>query len=1046
MIGADNLGCLTVFLNVDMKAFVTKMHLAKGEIGGLNKAIIASSAVFKKVGKQFMIGGAIIVAGLALTVKAAADFETSMAKVNTMLNESTEHYLPSFSKEIKKMAMEYGQSTKELAQGTYDVLSAQIEASTAMGLMAVASESAAGGFTQVSTTTSAIITLMSTFGGQLRDTADAADWLAAVVERGRITMEDVATTIGQTAAMAEKARMSIEDYGAAFAMLTRGGLDAHKAQTALKGLLRSVLKVNDDATAAAKELGIEWGVSAIEAGNFEDTLQKLSKASIEQLSAISPNIRGLLGWAITAGQASKASEDLRVITNRLGLSHEKFLKAQKTLNYQMGRMKQTFIVSAQTIGKQLLPVMKSLVAKVIEVTKSINDFAEAHTILFPIIVKLVGVLGVLSLGLGGLIMVIPHLVAGIGLINVAVVALTQKLWLMNVVGGVLAKTMSYLSVVILGLTIGWAIGRFAANIFDLDKKINALWQHILKLKNKSADLEKTFKEVDYFTGELTDSFGENSEAHKIFREELDKGTDTVVAYGKALREMHDALKEPIVLTKVEEDDLWLKTAGETIVGFQEKITGFQEEMDAIGNGSADAFHKFEIGQAITELKEWISVIENTMADVKARVAEEKKQAAEAFEKSPEAASLKNVARLIKALKEADKAIAEIDKNSIEGKVKAIKEKYAVMIEAVGEFTEKGKKLRAQLQIELDEVNKKEIKAKEAAEKTKLELTKDTLEKIRDLETGGEYSGYIQLEKEIEAMEAAFVDEVIIRKYNNLMRIKLQKDLNTEIKKLAQERADIIAEEMEVQKELTDTILESIDPIGTAYKSLEEEMISVFDLVKDGWMTMTQAAEYHAIKLEEIREQQKENTNELLAYQEEAATRTYNTIADSFKTLFLDAFEGNLNTARDYFDAFASSVKKIIADMLAQMLALKLLGVGGTGGLLGGLFHQGGPIKKHMGGLIKAHQGVALTSDEVPIIAQTGEGVLSRLGMDSLGGKSELDNLNRGTAPQPKQEIHRHYYINAMDAKSFKDFLSNNRQSLEDVISDSYDENSSLRRL
>ena len=97
------------------------------------------------------------------------------------------------------------------------------------------------------------------------------------------------------------------------------------------------------------------------------------------------------------------------------------------------------------------------------------------------------------------------------------------------------------------------------------------------------------------------------------------------------------------------------------------------------------------------------------------------------------------------------------------------------------------------------------------------------------------------------------------------------------------------------------------------------------------------------------------------------------------------------------------------------------------------------------GIIKAHEGLALMPDEVPIIAQTGEGVLSRLGMDALGGKSQLDNLNKGEAV-PNNETHKHYYINAMDAQSFRDFLNNNKESLEDVLTDSFDENSALRRL
>ena len=47
---------------------------------------------------------------------------------------------------------------------------------------------------------------------------------------------------------------------------------------------------------------------------------------------------------------------------------------------------------------------------------------------------------------------------------------------------------------------------------------------------------------------------------------------------------------------------------------------------------------------------------------------------------------------------------------------------------------------------------------------------------------------------------------------------------------------------------------------------------------------------------------------------------------------------------------------------------------------------------------RAHTGWfvdKLANDEVPIIAQTGEGVLSRRGMDALGGVGALNRLNAG---------------------------------------------------
>lgn len=83
--------------------------------------------------------------------------------------------------------------------------------------------------------------------------------------------------------------------------------------------------------------------------------------------------------------------------------------------------------------------------------------------------------------------------------------------------------------------------------------------------------------------------------------------------------------------------------------------------------------------------------------------------------------------------------------------------------------------------------------------------------------------------------------------------------------------------------------------------------------------------------------------------------------------------------------------------------------GGLGGLLGGigggigggfmsLFSSLAPLLAflHQGGMVSpiyAHSG--LSPDEVPIIAQTGEGVLSRKGMRAVGGSDNLRRLNSG---------------------------------------------------
>lgn len=65
-----------------------------------------------------------------------------------------------------------------------------------------------------------------------------------------------------------------------------------------------------------------------------------------------------------------------------------------------------------------------------------------------------------------------------------------------------------------------------------------------------------------------------------------------------------------------------------------------------------------------------------------------------------------------------------------------------------------------------------------------------------------------------------------------------------------------------------------------------------------------------------------------------------------------------------------------------------------------------PSAFHSGGLIRAHSGLAV--DEVPIIAQTGEGILSRRGMSAIGGADTLNRLNRGESPSANIEVNINY--------------------------------------
>jgi len=152
------------------------------------------------------------------------------------------------------------------------------------------------------------------------------------------------------------------------------------------------------------------------------------------------------------------------------------------------------------------------------------------------------------------------------------------------------------------------------------------------------------------------------------------------------------------------------------------------------------------------------------------------------------------------------------------------------------------------------------------------------------------------------------------------------------------------------------------------------------------LDLTDDAEPVKKKFTKVFEKMKEKAEELAT-----------TIEEGIGTAFADMIVDGKSFADSMKQLFKDLVKSIIAELtklVVHSVFKKVLGLLGFGGL-GGIFHGGGAVGEfHNGGAIpRAHNGLAV--DEVPIIAQTGEGILSRKGMQALGGESKLNALNNG---------------------------------------------------
>lgn len=172
-----------------------------------------------------------------------------------------------------------------------------------------------------------------------------------------------------------------------------------------------------------------------------------------------------------------------------------------------------------------------------------------------------------------------------------------------------------------------------------------------------------------------------------------------------------------------------------------------------------------------------------------------------------------------------------------------------------------------------------------------------------------------------------------------------------------------------------------------------------------------------------------------SYAEQVVNRLASAMESSLGNFFMNTLKGQIGSAKQFFVDFGNSALQILTQVMAKLILYQTVGRA-LSGPLGfnpfGKFHSGGYIKR-------AHNGT-LAQDEIPLVAQEGEGVLSRQGMGRLG-RGNLNRLNRGediegggggSAPV--------VIIQAWDAQD----IQRQSKTIQKIIGDAMKQNSPLR--
>jgi TP901 family phage tail tape measure protein len=351
---------------------------------------------------QFMATAAAVVAFGVVATKAFLTFDQAMVKSRTIMDETQVSY-NDMTNHVLDMSKKYGLAADVMANANYQILSSGIETSKVNIVLEQSARLAKAGFTDASTAADILTSAINGYGKSADDARGIVDSFIITQKLGKLTIGDLSASMGDLISISASAKVPLEQVEAAIATMTLSGVKADTAITNVKQIMSALISPTAEAAQAAKDLGIQFNVAALErkgfAGFMDDVMRKTG-GSKEEIGKLFGNIKSLSGMLnLTSDGGKKFTEVLDQIKNSSGATDEALNILGQTSSGRLTVSLNDLKVSLVKLGEALSPIIDflSIVAKVVA---SIPAPVTMGVIAFASMAKILGLLSAALIALG----------------------------------------------------------------------------------------------------------------------------------------------------------------------------------------------------------------------------------------------------------------------------------------------------------------------------------------------------------------------------------------------------------------------------------------------------------------------------------------------------------------------------------------------------------------------------------------------------------------------------------------------------------------------
>lgn len=330
--------------------------------------------------------------------EAAAQFETSTAMVATIADTSQKS-LSSISKEVRGYSNETGEAASDMAEATYQAISASINTADAAAFAGTATKLAVGGFTSATTAVDVLTTAINAYGLAASDATQLSDYLITTQNLGKTSVDQLAQSVGKVIPLASAYNVQMDNLSSAYAVLTANGIATAESGTYLKSMLNELgdtgsgvsevlLSSTGKTFAQLMEQGYSLGDVMAMLGNAVDGDSTAFNALWNSTEA------GIGALSLFNAGADKYNSVLESMRTSAGATEKAYSTMADTTDKSKQRMENAFNNLKISVGDVLNPALTQVYEGFTNVFAGMSDFVDEHP-------AVVAAISAITVGVGG---------------------------------------------------------------------------------------------------------------------------------------------------------------------------------------------------------------------------------------------------------------------------------------------------------------------------------------------------------------------------------------------------------------------------------------------------------------------------------------------------------------------------------------------------------------------------------------------------------------------------------------------------------------------